>query len=164
MFPPQWRAPTQSGVQHDALGIDPGQQRELLVVGIDVRGVSLKSPNRKISKSFNNYSGSGRGASRANDFVTKRRSGFGQGAGGQKRRLPAARQNLCSNTQHHSHASPAVTVYPFRSSLRRPPRRCELSRPSSRRGPRPPRRSGRSQPSPRKGPNGRVAFADFEVG
>ena len=59
-------------------------------------GAVLKSPNRKISKSFNNYSGSGRGASRANDFVTKRRSGFGAG---QKRMLPAARQNVGSNPQ-----------------------------------------------------------------
>ena len=123
------------------------------------RGAVLKLPNRKICKRFNNYSGSGRGDSRPNDFVTKRCSGFGTG---QKRMLPAARQNVGFNPQPH--ASAAVTVCPSRSSPRWPPRRCELLRPSSRRGPRQPRRSGRSQPSSRKGPNGRGAFADFEVG
>ena len=61
-----------------------------------MEGAVLKLPNRKISKSFNNYSDSGRGASRANDFVTKRCSGFGTG---QKRMLLATRQNVGSNPQ-----------------------------------------------------------------
>ena len=88
--------------------------------------------------------------------MTKHRSGFGQGA---KKNAPG-RAAECW-LEPTTHASVAVTVCPSRSSPRQPPGRCEPLRPSSGRGPRPPRRS---QPSSRKGSNGRVAFADFEVG
>ena len=50
------------------------------------RGAALKLPNRKISKRLilSNYPDPVRGASRANDFVTKRRSGRGFWHGGKK--------------------------------------------------------------------------------
>ena len=70
--------------------------------------------------------------------------------------LLAARRNV--GPQRHSHASLAVTVCPFRSHPRWPPRQCELSRPSSRKG----KAFGASLRQGRG--RTRWAFADFEIG
>ena len=84
---------------------------------------------------------SGPGASRANDFVTKRRSGFGQQTRGGKKGCSRRAAECWHQPPTSSSCQSRSSVCPFRGSLKGPPRRFGPSRLSLRKDPDEGRRS-----------------------
>ena len=110
-------APVRGGLRACLLDFAPGRAMPISAKRTGCRPRIVKPENMQV---FQRLFMSGPGASRANDFVTKRRSGFGQqtGGGGAKKGCSRRAAECWPPTSCQSRSS----VCPFRGSLKGPPR------------------------------------------